>query len=313
MKKLHPALENVVQQKYVLPSDLNVAVADFREYNAKKLAKITLKQSSEELSVEERVLNLSHGDYGIRLYRPKSVQEPAPTLVFIHGGGFVIGDLDVLHNFCCETALKTNCLLISIDYPKSPGFQFPVPVNVCYEATCWIFDHLPALGGDTEFFSIGGSSAGATLSAAVALMSRDKNGPVFHSQVLLCPGTDTNFSTPSYIEHADDSNLSSDLCKWLFSQYAPKDVREFAHPYFMPMHAEHLSGLPQALVVTAEYDPLRDDGVLYARRLEKEGVKVAHLHFEEMVHGFYSLEMDDLQPYKDEVFAAIAKETRGNE
>jgi len=302
---IHPALAELA-----VPAPVNLdspsAVQDIRTHFMERLPQPCVFP---DVIVENSVLTLSRGECSIRSYHYNKAED-VPTLVFFHGGGFVLGNLDALHNLCCEIAIHSGCHLISVDYPKAPENPFPAAPEVCYEATCWIWNNLESFGGNRSHFSVGGSSAGATLAAVVALMARDKKGPSIHSQILLCPMVNTDLSTSSYVEHGCDTNLTTELCRWFLSVY-PQKSEGFRDPYFMPMHAESLRDLPQALIITAGFDPLCDDGYLYAQRLNEDGGSATHRCYKDMIHGFYAHDLRELEGVKKEVFRAIGEKMKG--
>jgi acetyl esterase len=224
------------------------------------------------------------GKIPLRLYYPEG-SSPFPVLVYFHGGGWVIGSLDSHHAFCHALSKASGCLVVAVDYRLAPENPYPAPVEDAFAATCWVRENAAAVQADTGRMAVGGDSAGATLAAVVALMARDRGGPSINLQVLIYPITDRNFETSSYLQNADGCMLTRDLMVWFWNHYLI-DEDSAADPYVSPLRAEDLSRLPQALIITAEYDPLRDEGEAYARRLKAAGVPVTLSRYDGMIHGF---------------------------
>ncbi|MFC7166702.1 alpha/beta hydrolase [Halospeciosus flavus] len=225
------------------------------------------------------------GEVPVRVYR--DVDAPAPVLVFYHGGGWTLGTLDSVGAICRELATRSGCVVVSIDYRLAPEHPFPAPLDDAYAALEWVADNAAALGG-TDVLAVGGTSAGGNLDAAVALRARDADGPDVDHQTLLYPITDHAFDTDSYRENADGPLLTRADMTWFWEQYLRSPV-DAANPYASVVRAPDLSGLPEATVVTAGFDPLRDDGRAYAERLDDAGTPVEHHHYPSMAHGFLSL------------------------
>jgi acetyl esterase len=221
----------------------------------------------------------------VRAYRPPG--EGHPTLVYFHGGGWVRGDLDTHDGLCRLLADASGCVVVSVAYRRAPEHPFPVPLRDAYAATAWVSDHADVVGGDPDRVAVGGDSAGGNLAAAVSLLARARGGPDLDHQVLLYPVTDHAFDTGSYAENAEGYLLSRASMRWYWRQYLDDDV-DGANPYASPLRVRDCSGLPSATVVTAGYDPLRDEGAAYADRLQSAGVPVTHADYPGMVHTFAS-------------------------
>jgi len=228
-------------------------------------------------------LSISDGGIPVRVYVPES-EGPYPTLVYYHGGGWVIGDLDSHDETCRVLASGADCMVVSVDYRLSPEHEFPTPLEDCYTAFEWVFENADSMQVDTDNVFVGGDSAGGNLAAAVALFARDNGGPETARQVLVYPVTDHSFDTPSYEENGDGGLLSRDDMEWFWDQYL-RDEMDGKNPYASPLKAQSLEGLPPATVVTCGLDPLRDEGAAYARRLEEAGVPVTHHNYEDCIHG----------------------------
>lgn len=224
------------------------------------------------------------GDIPIRIYRP-AVHTPSPCLVYFHGGGFVIGSIDTHDGMCRAMANGAEMTVISVDYRLAPEHKFPAAVDDAYAATCEIVRRAEQLGIDPQRIAVGGDSAGGNLAAVVALMARERSGPDLAMQLLLYPVTDANLETRSYLEYAEGYMLTRAAMAWFWDHYLA-DPAEREHVYASPLRAGDLSKLPPALVITAECDPLCDEGDAYAERLEQAGVPVTFTRYPGMIHGF---------------------------
>jgi len=225
------------------------------------------------------------GSIPVRVYRP-SEQTDLPVLVYLHGGGWAICSLETHDASCRQLANDAGCMVVSVDYRLAPEHRFPAAPEDCYAALTWTAENAASLGGDPRRLAIGGDSAGGNLSAVVALMARDRKGPRLCHQLLVYPVTDHAFDTDSYRENADAPILTREIMQGFWSYYLSR-AENGRHPYASPLRAEDVSGLPPAHVITAEYDPLRDEGEAYARRLSDAGVPVVQRRFDGMVHGFF--------------------------
>jgi acetyl esterase len=266
------------------------------------------KGEPEELpKVEDLGFHGPDGAVPIRIYSPDRVS-PSPALVYFHGGGWVVCDLDTHDVICRAIARRSGAVVISVDYRLAPEHKFPAAVIDCYAATKWVAANAEHLGIDPRRIAVGGDSAGGNLAAVVSLQSRDEAGPHIALQVLVYPVTDlSSFATPSYREFAEGYGLTAPEMEWFRAQYLarPEDARCF---HASPLLAPDLHGLPPALVITAECDPLRDEGEAYAKRLEGAGVPVRYTCYAGMIHPFFSLSGGVAQAREAiaEVAAAVA-------
>jgi acetyl esterase len=223
----------------------------------------------------------------LRVYRPAGVADSRrlPVLVYFHGGGWVIGDLETHDVLCRQLTAEAGVSVIAVDYRVAPEHKFPAAVDDAWAATRWIAAHAADLGVDADRLAVGGDSAGGNLAAVVALLARDAGGPRIGLQILLYPVTDLASESQSYADLADGYMLTRDSMRWFRAQYLAK-TEDAADWRVSPLRAPSLAGLPPALVVTAGYDPLRDEGEAYARRLREAGVSVDAVSFGGMIHGF---------------------------
>jgi acetyl esterase len=221
----------------------------------------------------------------IRIYTPLGTG-PFPLLVFCHGSGFVLCSLDTHDGMCRNLCAGAGCVVASVDYRLAPEHKFPAGPDDCLHATRWAAAHAAELGADPARIAIAGDSAGATMAAVTALRLRDEGGPVLCGQLLLYPVTDYYTpGTPSYRENAEGYGLTRETMKWFWDHYL-SNPSEGAHPHAAPLRAPVLSDLPPALVITAEYDPLRDEGELYAENMRAAGVRAALSRYDGVNHGF---------------------------
>ena len=250
----------------------------------------------------------------VRIYNPKP-NEILPGLVYFHGGGWVIGDLETHDHICRKLANSANCVVIAVDYRLAPEHPYPAPMDDCYTAFNWVANQSSRLGINPQKIAVGGDSAGGNLSAVIAIRTRDENGPTICHQLLIYPVTDAAFDTPSYTENAEGYMLTKRGMEWFWDHYL-RDKRlgdkslgdETAQSlaYVSPLRAADLSNLPPATVFTAEFDPLRDEGEDYAARLKSAGNKVMLKRYDGVVHGFFA--MADILDEAQDAFALSARE-----
>lgn len=240
----------------------------------------------EELySVEDVVIPAPVRGIGIRVYRPVEDQNLG-CLVFIHGGGWSVNSLNTHDSLCRQLSKLANCIVLSVDHRMSPEFKYPAPLEDTYNALQWALNNGSRLGWDAKRIAVGGDSSGGTLATAAAMLNRDRGGPQLAYQLMFYPVTDYYLpGTPSYTENATGYSLNRDFMIWFWQNYLPVNA-DFNDPYLCPLKAKDLSGMPPALILTAEYDPLRDEGREYAKRLMESGVPVELWHLEDQMHGF---------------------------
>jgi acetyl esterase len=229
------------------------------------------------------------GDIGIRVYRPEA-EGPVPTIVFFHGGGFVIGDIETHDDQARLLCRDVGAVVVSVDYRLAPEAKFPAGFDDCLAATRQVAEHIADFGGDPGRIAVAGDSAGGNLSAAVAVACRDAGGPALAAQFLLYPVVDfaADAPYPSRVENAEGYFLTAEDGVWFNSHYLPEDF-DASDIRASVIKTPDLSGLPPAVVATAEFDPLRDEGEAYAALLADAGVKVVLHRFDGMIHGFYGM------------------------
>ncbi|MGW6961876.1 alpha/beta hydrolase [Streptomyces chartreusis] len=223
-----------------------------------------------------------------RVYRPLGVTGQPPLLVYFHGGGWVVGSIEVVDRPLRRLANATGAVIASVGYRLAPETAFPGPVEDCYTALTDLQARAGKWGANPERLVVAGDSAGGNLAAAVCLMSRDRDGPPIASQILIYPVTAPaeGSSFASYEENAEGYLLTRDSMRLYWDHYLA-DARQATNPYAAPLHAGSLARLPPALVITAEYDPLRDEGEAYAHRLRAAGVEVNAVRYDGLIHGFF--------------------------
>lgn len=278
------------------------------------------KQSSESLvpvagvleplrSIENLRIPGPAGEIPIRVYTPDA-SAPRPAMVYFHGGGWVLWDLDTHDVVCSAIAHRAGAVVVAVDYRLAPEHKFPAAVTDAYAATKWVSANAARLGIDAARITTGGDSAGGNLAAVVCLKSRDQNGPAIALQALVYPVTDlSSMATPSYLEFAEGYQLSKAVMEWFRDHYLadPSAARD---PYASPLLAPDLRGLPPAAILTAECDPLCDEGEAYGERLAEAGVPVTCTRYAGMIHPFFSLSgaipraLDAIQQVADAVRVA---------
>jgi acetyl esterase len=227
------------------------------------------------------------GELPIRVYRP-GLGDHAPVLVYFFGGGWTLGSIDTSDGICRSLANAVGCVVITVGYRLAPEARFPAAVEDCYTVTRWIADNCGDLGVDAGRIAVGGDSAGGNLAAAVTLLARDRGGPALTGQLLVYPNTDYSTQSGSMRDNTDPYLFNRTSVAWYWQHYlsTPDDG---ANPLASPLRASSLAGLPRALVITAEHDPLRDQGEAYAGRLRDDGVPVTCTRYDGMTHGFFAM------------------------
>lgn len=282
---LHPEVEAILAAM----SEAMPAV-DFEQLNAEALRSSMDMPAAEDpepvYQVEDRSIEGPGGPLPLRVYR-SSDAEDAPLLVFFHGGGFVIGNLETHDGLCRSLCNEARATVVAVDYRLAPEHKYPAAPLDCYAATCWAAEHAGEFGATANKLVVGGDSAGGCLAAVVSQMARDKDGPEIAGQLLIYPVTDGVTDTPSYKRNAEGYFLTAGMMQWFLAQYVdqPEQVKE---SMASPLRHKKLADLPKAMILTAEYDPLLDDGASYAKALTEAGVDTDYRCYDGMIHGFVS-------------------------
>ena len=306
VRRLQPDVEMILIQMAAmnLPTLDSMPVDEARAFYAQMST--TRPPGPDVGEIVDGVLPGATGDLAYRLYRPPT-PGPHPIVVFFHGGGWVVGDAVSDDPLCRDLCVRSDAIVISADYRHAPEHRFPAAVDDAMAAVRWVADNAEALGGMPGRLAVCGWSAGGNLAAVVSRLTRDAGGPHIVGQVLLTPPTEGDLTRASYVENADGYGLTTALAQWCYDHYIdPADRRD---PRFAPLCAGDLSGLPPAIVVTAEFDPLRDEGKAYAAALDAAGVPVEHVRARGHTHQ--SLTMVDVALSGAPVRARIANALRG--
>jgi acetyl esterase len=265
------------------------------------------EQQIPSVSIDDRAVPGPGGDVPVRIYTPGGAG-PFGALVYYHGGGWVLGNIAMTDLPCRLLAKASGCVVVSVDYRLAPEHKFPAPAEDCFAAVKWLSDNAASVNCDPSRIAVGGTSAGGNLAAVVALMARDRGGPPIAFQLLIYPATRRELDTNSHRQFASDNYyiLSRADMEWFWNHYLANPA-DAANPYACPDRAVTLKGLPPALVITAEFDPLRDEGEAYAARLREEGVPSVLRRYNGVTHGFFGmpLQVDQAKHAIEEAAAAL--------
>ncbi len=240
--------------------------------------------------IDNRIISSSETNIPVRIYYPLETMENYPALVYFHGGGWVIGSIDTHENICRALTNQANCVTISVDYRLAPEHKFPAAVEDCYAAVQYVYDHAEDFQVDRTKIAVGGDSAGGNLAAVVTNLAKDKNTPPICFQLLFYPSTNPGGeATTSMLENADGYFLEKGTMEWFRDCYFNSE-EDKTNPLANPALHGDFAGLPPTLIITAEYDPLRDESEDYAKKLAEAGVEVECLRYDGTIHGFVSME-----------------------
>lgn len=275
-----------IQKSNSIPADALVDAAASATYLRQLRGPRAALARPAEIVAYVEDLHVGRHATGVRLYRP-SEEEPAPVIIFLHGGGWVTGSLDTHDALSRRLANATGCLVLSVDYRLAPEHRYPAGLDDVAAVLEWTHSSIGDRGGDPKRIALAGTSAGGNLAAAAALRARDSGGPEVSLQVLLYPVIDSEMTGASYVENARGYSLETPLMEWFWDQYIP-DAAMRTDPYASPRHAADLRGLPPAIIMTTELDPLRDEGEAYAARLRESDVPVTSFCVDGQIHGLLS-------------------------
>ena len=250
---------------------------------------IVPKKLPKDITWKDHEIGVDGGSIKIREYQPPVAEDKSPALVYFHGGGWVIGDVDSHHELTANLCKKLGVKVFSVDYRLSPEYKFPIPLNDCNTAFDWILNNAEDLGIDSERLSVGGDSAGGNLSACLCLLRKSESRSMPKSQLLIYPVTNlSSMETGSYQECEEGFYLSKKSMEW-FREHYLNSTEERTNPLCSPLLAENLTDHPPAVITTAGFDPLRDEGYEYSEKLKEFGVSVSYIEYPGYIHGFASM------------------------
>ncbi len=281
---LHPLLQAMLDKGAGLPPMQSFTPTEIRATDGARYARVPRPPVAH---VEDRMIPGPRGDIRIRIYRP-DMADGHPVVTFFHGSGFVICSLDTHDGLCRQICLRARAVVVSVDYALAPENKFPAGPDDCLAATRWVAENAASLGGDANMHVLAGDSAGGTMAIVTAMRLRDAGAPIIKAQILMYPVTDyPDPVPPSYVERADGFGLSADGMRYFWSHYLD-DPSDGEHPHASPLRATDFTGLPPTYIMTAEYDPLRDEGERLADKLTRAGVDTTLIRYADMNHGFMS-------------------------
>ena len=306
---LHPQVARYLQAQVQAETDEGEAPSLEEQRRQSLQAALADAGESERVeSVEDRLIPGPGGELPIRIYTPLGAGlDPLPVLVYFHSGGWVFGSIEGHDPVCRALANHAGCLVVSVDYRLAPEHPFPAAPEDCYAATKWVAEHAQEVHADATRIAVGGESSGGNLAAVVALMARDRHGPELCYQVITYGETDYyEPGTASYATYAEGYGFTRENAIWFWQQYLARP-EDRTHPYAAPLQASNLNNVAPALIITAEYDPVRDEAEHYARRLQEAGVPVQLSRYDGMIHGFFRMftVFEESQRALEEVASAL--------
>ncbi|GLO53795.1 lipase [Pseudomonas putida] len=250
-------------------------------------AQASVKVDLSGIEVKERTIQANGESIKLQVVRPANVKGDLPVFMFFHGGGWVLGDFPTHQRLIRDLVVGSGAVAVYVDYTPSPEARYPTAINQAYAATRWVAEHGKEIGVDGKRLAVAGNSVGGNMAAVVALKAKEAGTPALRFQLLLWPVTDASFETASYKQFAEGHFLTTGMMKWFWDNYTT-DAKARAQIYASPLRAssEQLKGLPPALVQTAEFDVLRDEGEAYARKLNAAGVTVTSVRYNGMIHDY---------------------------
>ncbi|MDR2916374.1 MAG: alpha/beta hydrolase [Tannerella sp.] len=306
---------NTITKKYLeILNSGGVPVESLSKEEARKVLENV--QSSVKVNVsgiEETEKMISADDYNIKLnvVRPKGIKEKLPVFVFIHGGGWILGDYPTHRRMVRDLVVESGYAAVFVNYTPSPEAKYPQAVNEIYAAVKWIASNGNTLNVDSKRLAVIGNSVGGNMSAVMGLMAKNKKGPAIKLMVMLWPVTDVDFNTNSYKMYGEQRFLTTSLMKWMFDQYTT-DKKLRKEIYHSPLQAsvDELKGLPPTLIITAENDILRDEGEAFGRKLDEAGVQVTTVRYNGVIHDFGLLNGFAVMPETQSMFTFVAAELK---
>ncbi|MBM3946347.1 MAG: alpha/beta hydrolase [SAR202 cluster bacterium] len=279
---LHPQVKPILEMFAKFP-----ALGSMSPQQTRDLMRLPPAPGRPVYRTEDRLVAGPGGGILTRIYTPLG-NGPFPALVWFHGGGWVLGNLDGADATCRSLCNEAGCVVVSVDYRLAPEHKFPAAAEDCYAVTSWAHNSGSLFNIDPNRIAVGGDSAGGNLAAVVGLMAKERGGPALRFQLLAYPVTDRDYSTKSYKDNAEGYLLTTASMKWFWDHYLRND-QDAKNPHAAPMQARDMTGLPAAMIITAEFDPLRDEGEAYGKRLQQAGVSTVVKRYDGMIHGFFGM------------------------
>lgn len=309
---MRKTLDPILQQLMFAPTETPLPkFADLDPLSARQHMVQMIAQTEAMLNpggtVIDRTIKGAETDIGIRIYTPDGADDVTGALVYYHGGGWVVGDLDTHDKTCRILAERSNIRIVSVDYRLAPEHKFPAAPEDGYAALVWVCENAVELGINANKIGVGGDSAGGNIAAAVALMARDRAGPALAVQLLIYPALQYKSETGSTKELAEGYGLETRDMIWFYDHYVSVET-DTSNPYLSPLMTQDFSGLPPAVISVAGFDPLHDEGEEFAMHLREAGVEVKFYDYASLVHGFLSL--SGIVPSANEAFDEIANATK---
>lgn len=279
---MHPDMQFMMRARDIAGAPGDTVAAYRRFWNA--YADATATPCPASIATHDRAVPAPHGQVMVRVYRPGPPGAARAAIVYMHGGGFMLGDLDSSHTTAWGLADGTGAVVVSVDYRLAPEHPYPAAFDDCWAVLVWLAGHGAEIGVDPARIAVAGDSAGGNMAAALSLARRDRGGPALRAQAAIYPWVGLPFTYPSYSENADGPGLTlASMFKFREAYIGAEDTDD---PYAYPIKAKSFAGLPPALVHAAEFDPIRDDGRVYAARLAEAGTDVTYREARRMIHGF---------------------------
>lgn len=283
---LHPQVKTVLEQMAAAGPPLH-HLSPVEARKAIEAMRATAGEPERVAKVENRTFRGLAGNLPVRIYTPDG-RGPFPVLVYLHGGGWVVGSIETVDASCRSLANLAGCIVVSADYRLAPEHKFPAAADDCYAAIRWAALHTASFHGAPGRMAVGGESAGANLAAVAALMAQERGSTPLVLQLLMYPVLDYSFDRPSHKENGEGYFLTTDMMRWFWRQYLNSDADGESH-LASPLRARFMSSVAPAAIFTAEFDPLRDEGAAYAAKLREAGVPVAYKCCEGLIHGFMGM------------------------